>query len=292
MIKFYCGVDGGGTSCRARIIDRDFNVVGEAKRGSANILLGIAYAAQQIEDTIREAASKANIDDLSTLSVGLALAGAEQKDAWQAFMKHSHPYGSMTLNTDSYGACLGAFGKPEGAIVIAGTGSVGLLLTEGKQYQIGGREFPISDQGGGAIMGLSLIQYTLLAHDGLETSTPLSQAVLEHFNHDLDTIVSWSKKARAKDYAAFSPMIFQFSTQEDPLACQLIKETAAQIERLIFGLQQRGATGIALMGSIGERILPWLSSDALSLLVSPQSDAVSGALLMAQGDHNLYSLAS
>lgn len=36
--------------------------------------------------------------------------------------------------------------------MIAGTGSCGILLKGGKQYVVGGREFPISDQGSGAVM--------------------------------------------------------------------------------------------------------------------------------------------
>ena len=37
-IRYFVGVDGGGTSCRARISDLDGNTLGETKTGSANIL--------------------------------------------------------------------------------------------------------------------------------------------------------------------------------------------------------------------------------------------------------------
>lgn len=38
MTLYYIGIDGGGTSCRARIRDDQGNLIGEAKSGSANIL--------------------------------------------------------------------------------------------------------------------------------------------------------------------------------------------------------------------------------------------------------------
>ncbi len=290
MTRLFCGVDGGGTSCRARIIDENFNVLGEAKSGSANILLGEEFAMKAVQETIALAAKNAQIIDVSSLYVGLALAGAEQKQAWYAFMARPHPYQHLTLNTDGYGACLGAFLGNNGAVVIAGTGSVGVMLKDGQQTVIGGREFPISDQGGGAVMGLRLIQETLLAADGLRQPSLLSNAILAHFFNDLDEIVIWSKTAKPCDYASFSPQIFMHARSGDALALELLQGSANDIKRLILGLHHQGARQIALMGSIGERITPWLSSPCLELLVQPKSDAMMGAILMSQGNHNLYPL--
>ncbi|OEE69664.1 N-acetylglucosamine kinase [Enterovibrio norvegicus FF-33] len=288
MVKYFCGVDGGGTSCRARIVDEQGHFLGEAKTGSANILLGVELAMASIEDAISQAAHQAGISDLSEISVGLALAGAEQKSAWLDFMSLPQPYGHFTLNTDGYGACIGAFSGENGAIVIAGTGSVGIYLENGNQHVVGGREFPISDQGGGAVMGLRLIQQTLLAHDDLRATSSLSEYVLTHFDHDLDAIVSWSKTAKPRDYGQFSPKIFELAMQRDELAMELLQGSADDVERLILGLNRKGAKQIALMGSIGERIVSWLSPAAQALLVQPKADAMAGAILMASGDHNLY----
>ncbi|WP_407332172.1 BadF/BadG/BcrA/BcrD ATPase family protein [Enterovibrio sp. 27052020O] len=288
MRKYFCGVDGGGTSCRARIVDKSGQILGEATTGSANILLGVELAMENIQQAISKAAEQAGISDLSNLSVGMALAAAEQKDAWLAFMALPHPYQHVTLNTDGYGACMGAFNGENGAIVIAGTGSVGIYLENGNQHVVGGREFPISDQGGGAVMGLRLIQQTLLAHDDLRTTTALSEYVLAHFDHNLDAIVSWSKTAKPRDYGQFSPKVFELAVQRDELAMELLQGSADDVERLILGLNRKGATQIALMGSIGERIVSWLSPAAQALLVQPKADAMAGAILMAHGDHNLY----
>lgn len=42
-------------------------------------------------------------------------------------------------------------------------------------------------------MGLRLIQQVLLAQDGIRPHTPLCDVVMNHFNHDIDSIVAWSK---------------------------------------------------------------------------------------------------
>ncbi|MGR5141421.1 BadF/BadG/BcrA/BcrD ATPase family protein [Photobacterium sp. DNB23_23_1] len=289
---YFVGVDGGGTSCRARITDNNGHVLGEAKTGSANIILGTKLAMASIVDAIATAAASAGLgkDSFSSMSVGLALAGAEQQSAWYEFMSLPHPFATVTLNTDAYGACLGAWGGEDGAILIAGTGSCGILLKDNEQHVVGGREFPISDQGGGAVMGLRLIQQTLLAHDGLRPITPLAEHVISHFNQDIDSIVSWSKTARPCDYGQFSPTIFSHAYQGDTLGIELLNQTASDIEMWMKALTNRGAEKICLMGSIAERITPWLIPPLQQRITAPQGDAMDGALAMARANHNLYPL--
>lgn len=291
MTELYVGIDGGGTSCRARIRNAQGDFLAEAKTGSANILLGVEIAMASIIDAISDAAQQANLTkaDFSRMHVGLALAGAEQKSAWHAFMDQPHPFASVVLNTDAYGACLGAHNGQDGAIMIAGTGSCGILLKNGEQHVVGGREFPISDQGGGAIMGLRLIQQVLLGVDGIKPLTPLAQHVMATFDNEVDNVVSWSKTARPCDYGKFSPAIFEFALQHDSLAIDMLQQTAADIEMFLTSLNHKGAEQIALMGSIGERIVDWLSPPAQQWLVEPACDAIDGAIQMAgKPKHNLY----
>lgn len=291
MTLYYVGIDGGGTSCRARIRDAAGQLIGEAKSGSANILLGIDVAMASIIDAVSQAAQQGGLNetDFANMHLGLALAGAEQKSAWQAFMATSHPFASMVLNTDAYGACIGAHNGDDGAIMIAGTGSCGIYLAAGQQYVVGGREFPISDQGGGAVMGLRLIQQVLLAYDDIVEQTPLVEYVLTHFNHDVDQIVEWSKTALPRDYGQFSPQIFAYAQQGDRLAIEMLKQTAADIEMFLIALNRKGANRICLMGSIAQRIKAWLSPPVQNWVVEPQFDAIEGALMFAgKPEHNLY----
>ncbi|MCF7481370.1 N-acetylglucosamine kinase [Vibrio sp. J1-1] len=293
MAIYFVGIDGGGTSCRARIKDAEGNFLGEAKTGSANIMLGAEVAMASVIESITLAAKQSGLSqqDFSSMHVGLALAGAEHKASWNAFMSLSHPFASMTLNTDAYGACIGAHNGQDGAIMIAGTGSCGIYLKGLEQHVVGGREFPISDQGSGAVMGLRLIQQVLLAEDDIREKTPLAQHVMAHFENNVDNVVAWSKQALPRDYGQFSPAIFQHAQQGDTLAIEMLKQTAADIEMFLMALNRRGATRICLMGGIAERILQWLSPPVQKWIVEPQFDAIEGAIMFAgKPEHNLYSL--
>lgn len=291
MTDLLVGIDGGGTSCRARIRDTQGVLIGEGKSGSANILLGVDVAMSSILEAIAQASQHAGLtpQDDSRMHLGLALAAAEQKDAWHAFMAIKHPFASMVLNTDAYGACLGAHQGQDGAIMIAGTGSCGILLKQGQQHIVGGREFPISDLGGGAMMGLTLIQHTLLVQDGIKSPSSITDIVMQYFKHDIDAIVAWSKTARPCDYGQFSPQIFQCANQGDEFAQALLLQTAQDIEMYLNALIDKGAKQISLMGGIAERIQPWLSPTIKEYLVPAKSDAMEGALMMArQPQHNLF----
>ncbi len=289
-VNYLVGIDGGGTSCRARITDLNGLVIGEAKTGSANIMLGAQTAMAAVIEAIRQAATQGGLSEaaFSEMAVGLALAGAEEKQAWYAFMALPHPFAHLTMNTDGYGACLGAWCGQEGAILIAGTGSVGLMIKNGQQHVVGGREFPISDHGSGAIMGLKLIQESLLIADGIKPDSRLAQEVLAHFQHDIDAIVRWSKTAKPRDYGMFSPQIFHYANSGDELAIRLLRQTANDIEMLLDGLFDKGAEKACLMGGIAERMHQWLAPPYQARLAQPQGDAMDGALLMAGHDHNLF----
>ncbi|WP_373433217.1 BadF/BadG/BcrA/BcrD ATPase family protein [Vibrio anguillarum] len=239
MTFYYVGIDGGGTSCRARIRNEQGALLGEAKSGSANILLGVELAMQTIIDAITQTAHQSGLtkENFAQMHVGLALAGAEQKSAWHAFMSQTHPFASLTLNTDAYGACIGAHN----------------------------------------------------GEDGIGEPSSLSAHVMQHFNHDVDQIVEWSKNALPRDYGQFSPVIFSLAQQGDVLAIELLKQTAADIEMFLVALHNKGAKRICLMGSIAERILYWLSPPVQQWIVQPQFDAIEGAIMFAgKAEHNLY----
>ncbi|WP_368856164.1 BadF/BadG/BcrA/BcrD ATPase family protein, partial [Klebsiella pneumoniae] len=84
-----------------------------------------------------------------------------------------HPFASIAFTSDGVAACLGAHSGADGAIVIAGTGSIGLGFAEGRDLRVGGYGFPISDEGSGADLGLKAVQLALRAFDGRHEQSAL-----------------------------------------------------------------------------------------------------------------------
>lgn len=290
MTQYWLGVDGGGTSCRARLVDDLGNVLGEGKSGSANVMLGVEQAMASVIAAAQAACAQAGLAEtiLANTHAGLALAGAEQSEYAQAFNALAHPFASMTLDTDAFGAVLGAFNGKDGAIMIFGTGSCGLLWQQGEVHTVGGHEFPISDHGGGATLGLEVIRHALLAAEDIISASELSRHVMAHFDDDIEAVVRFSKTARPTDYGQFARPCFDLADAGDPLAVKLINAHLQDCELLLNALVRQGAKHIALMGSIGERVANMLPNHLQRFLVSPEHDAQHGGILMAkraQGQH-------
>lgn len=68
MSDLLVGIDGGGTSCRARIRDNQGQLLGEGKSGSANILLGVEVAMSAIIEAITIAAQQAGLSVMTFLA--------------------------------------------------------------------------------------------------------------------------------------------------------------------------------------------------------------------------------
>src|SRR3546814_20233862 len=92
------------------------------------------------------------------------------------------PFANVQLTSDSIIANLGAHMGGDGAILILGTGSVGLLTRGEDSLSIGAYGFPISDQGSGAALGLCAISHALRTLDGRPQPTQLSQGETTQFH--------------------------------------------------------------------------------------------------------------
>ncbi|GKX41136.1 BadF/BadG/BcrA/BcrD ATPase family protein [Pectobacterium carotovorum] len=295
----YAGVDGGGTGCRARIYQADGMPLGQGHGGRANLLLGVENVRQSVDDAIAQALKHSGLspDDVSRLKVGLALASAEHRAAYDAFLALPHPYAAQVLNTDALGACLAVNQGKDAGVVIAGTGSCGLAWQNRTITAYGGHEFPISDQGSGARLGLAALQHTYDVLQGWCAPSVLSQRIDDFFSasvapaqaaNTLDALQTFSQQAKPGDYAQFARHVFDCAQQDDTVSYSLLTQTASEIGLLLAAVARHTPPRLSLMGSIGLHIRPWLTDEWQSQLAAPMGDALDGARLIACHDYALY----
>ena len=278
------GVDGGATTCRARIVDAGGRVLGEGEGGTANPYRGLEPAIAEILAATRKALAAAGLPDqaIGTLHAGLGLAGVGQRREYESVLTHPLPFASLALATDAHTACLGAHGGRDGAILILGTGSCGWAIVDGEAHRFGGLGFPISDHGSGATLGLSTIRRALLAHDGIEPTTPLTKAVMARFDDDTDAAVAWQRDAQPRDYAALAPLVIEHAAAGDGVAVALMQGAADEATLLADALLATGTASLALMGGLAPHIRPWLPTRIQDSMVEPAGDALDGAILLAR----------
>jgi len=282
--QLYIGIDGGGTSCRARIEDAKGNVLGQGTAGPATTRIGVDSSMQAVRTASEAAAMDASLmpSALGHLIAGVGLAGIDRKGAREALMSVTHPFQDVVFASDANVACLGAHRGRDGGIVVLGTGSIGFASVKGRELRIGGYGFPISDEGSGADLGLQAVRLALRAHDGRISSGPFLLEVIEKLGSDPVALVAWAEQATATDYASLAPVALTYAEAGDPFAEEIVAEGARQAGLLIRSLVKFGAPRISLLGGLASRMVQWLSPEVAHFLSPPEADAVAGALLLAR----------
>ena len=281
----FIGVDGGGSGCRARVADRQGNMLGQGTAAPAALRFGIDRSLAAVENACGLAAADAGLaaSALRQMDAVIGLAGVGRKGLLEALMARPHPFRSVRYVNDATIACLGAHRGSDGGVVIVGTGSVGLAIVGGREIRIGGYGFPISDEGSGAALGLGAIRVALKACDGRISKTRLASEIMRRFRDDPLEVIAWMDDATATDYAILAPLVFDCAEQGDVAAVEIVREAAQEIEGLANRLFQCGTPRLALLGGLAQRMQSFLSPEVLARLVPSMGDAVDGALLLARG---------
>jgi len=286
----FIGVDGGATKCIVRLEDEAGRLLGRESSGPANI----RYSIDQTWDSIQSALDKIlqqlslSLDsDGHQFHAGMGLAGCEVLEAYQAFLKSTHPFATLVVSTDSHTACLGAHGGGDGAIIIAGTGVVGFQNQAGRTVKVGGFGFPHDDDGGGAWLGLQAVKTTLQWRDGRLPASGLAEIIYEHFGRDENRLVSWATQANSTLFAELAPFVIQQSQAGDAVSVALMHEAGRAIDRVgqaLYNAQSDLSTPLpcSLIGGITPFLIPYIGEALYSRLQPHQMSPDAGAVLLVR----------
>ncbi|MCX7279438.1 MAG: ATPase [Burkholderiales bacterium] len=282
-IHYLVGVDGGGSSTRARLTLRDGTLLGEGKAGASGLMQGIPQAWQNITLAIERAAQASTLGeqplpDLHNCALGIGIAGYNHTGWRSAFLAANPGYAHLAADSDVFTALLGAYQGQPGALVIAGTGTVAQAQhADGRRSGAGGWGFPSGDEGGGAVLGLRAVNRTQQALDGRCPPSPLTHAVLQAAGPSAEALLVWCCAAGQAEFATLAPLVFDCAAQ-DTFAAQLLDEAVHTLERLALSVDPAGQLPLAIWGSVGQRLAPRLPAYLHARLVQPQADALQGAL--------------
>ncbi|WP_246072290.1 N-acetylglucosamine kinase [Catenovulum sediminis] len=282
---YIIGVDGGGTKCRARLYSSQSGFLASGLSGPANPVRGLNNAMHSVVEACERAIQNSGIEDLplSEVHVGLGLAGVNLETVNKKVLDWPHPFKSRYLTTDLHIACLGANDTDEGAVMIIGTGSCGLSVSQQKMVQLGGHGFPIGDYAGGAWIGFEAIRYVLRSLDGVAKNSKMNAEVLSQLDCENATqIAEKMLHAKPSEFAALTPMVFDLAESGDEAAAHIIKQGAAQISALARKLLAEQPTRLSMIGGVSERIKNWLDEDVAYQIQPPIYQPDIGAVFFAQ----------
>lgn len=280
--RYLIGIDGGGTGTRARLTDAQGLMLGTAEAGPSGLALGSAPAWAQVLQAVARAFEQAALPLArpEQIAIGLGLAGAGSPARAEDFRRTAPPFAAVLLATDATAALSGAHAGRPGAIVAAGTGSVGLALHEdGHEVLVGGWGFGVGDEGSGAWLGQRAAQLAQQALDGRATAGALAQAVWRVAGDQPADLVAWCSRAGQAGFAGLASLVFEHATA-DPAAHALLVRAAAELAMLADALDPTGALPLVITGSVGLRLQTMLPAPVRARCVTAAGDATQGALLL------------
>jgi glucosamine kinase len=280
----YIGVDGGASKCKLRVEEASGKLLGEGLGGPANIRLSVQKTWESIQAPLREIlqARGISIDDPAyRFHAGLGLAGLEVNEAKINFLKHPHPFTTLSLVSDAHIACLGAHAGQAGSIIIIGTGVIAYQIQETRIAQVGGWGFPHDDEGGGAWLGLEASRLCFQFLDKRRETSPLVESVFAFFNRDKDAFITWANAANSSEFARLAPLVIQHR-EEDPHAQYLLKRASLAIQLVADALDRQASEILpcSLFGGLATFIEPLLSDTLRNRFRKPLHDPNHAALQM------------
>nr|WP_248306317.1 BadF/BadG/BcrA/BcrD ATPase family protein [Devosia oryzisoli] len=301
------GVDGGGTNCRVRLADENLETLAEVKNGRSNLQIdGGDPAFAAISDGTRDVFKAAGIDYAETANTYacFGMAGGRMDSARAAFAARPWPFAGVKVYDDIDIAHAGALGGGEGGVVIIGTGSAAMSVVGGKRYQAGGWGFHIGDQMSGAILGRELARYAVEAEDGLVEASPLTRAVIAQLGGSNQAVMTWAfatemeLKLLSRDgsegcddaligrapgeFGKLMPLMFDYLEQSDPVALKMLEIEMGYIDTYVRWFRGHGASVMAIVGGLGQRLFPQLQQRYGDYVALPQYEPLHGAVILAR----------
>lgn len=230
------GIDGGGSNLRVVVVTQDLQVVGESHAGTVNpSVIGHEAAAALIRQHMQTAIENAHLQpgDIQAVCIGVAGASADHSADWLCeVVGPIIPNAKIRPSADQEIALVGAHGKREGILILAGTGSVAYGVNPtGQAAVVGGWGYLLGDEGSGYWLGLSVLKAIAQASERRAAKTSLAEIVLHELNLEKPRdLIRWLyAQARNSEIAQLAPLVIQQADAGDAVASRLVAEAVQHL---------------------------------------------------------------
>lgn len=234
-MRFFVGIDGGGTKTRCLVGD-DSSLLGSGSSSGCNLLrVGEACARDALGAAIHEACVAAGVSPQSISRTCAGVAGAAQSEVARAVRGWLTQIvgGQIEVLGDMEIALEAAFGSGPGVVVNAGTGSIAYGRNcQGETVRAGGWGRVVSDEGSGHWIGVAAIGAALRAHARGEGSRLLEQLMATLGANSVDELIVRSNGSPAPDFASLFPVVLAAATEADSTAAGVLDRAARELANI------------------------------------------------------------
>lgn len=312
-MKYYLGVDVGGTKTHALIADENGRAVGFATNGPGN-WEGVGYAGltRVLIEVITCAARVADIPIEQIAGAGMGIGGYDWPSERQAHLDAIRPVGlkcPLEIVNDATLGILAGCSEGWGVSVVAGTGCNGRGWSKDRKREgraVGGGNFWSGEYAGGydiVARAMRAVTFQWLKRGPVTALTP---AFIDHFKaKNLADLVEGVYLQRYLCESSLVMLVFEIAKQGDPQALEVMRWAGEELGQIGVGVinqleLQEETFDVVLIGSLhdGHPLLSQTLRETI-LKVAPHANlvrlavppVVGGALLgMEQAGLNGYDL--
>ena len=287
-MRYYLGIDGGGSTTRAVLADAQGEAVAAARAGSLNYrAMGIDTARKSLQSI----ADQINMPIYAAFIGNAALSGPAPEDELHALCDGILEPEYLAMDSDLFIAleAMGVSGPC--AVAIAGTGSMvaGRAGEAGPVLTMGGWGWMLGDEGSGFHIAWEGIRAGLRGLEGSGPATALSEALCRHYGVRLtypEELIDlfYDPPKEPREVAAFA---WEVLHSDDPVAREIVSRCAESfagtVKALLRNLPENTLLGLwGGMFQISEEyraaFCAALGKEASLLPVSPEWGAVRAAM--------------
>ena len=266
MRNVIIGIDGGGTKSNLVALDAATGVrLSWATTGSINVYFG---GLEQAVENVKTGLENLLHPGDQVLAVGIGDPALDDSDPAEGAALRSQISGMLPgepycfSKSDVFMALYAFTGGQPGALLVAGTGSMGVALQkpychgqENPMLAVGGWGNPTTDPGSGFDIGTKGICAALDAFDGIGPETALCRAAMEFYGveepRQLVAVLNGEDMNRSR-IAAFSRQVALCADKDDPVSISILEKAGQVLGR--YGcslLRQMGkAAPVGAYGSV------------------------------------------
>lgn len=270
-MRYFAGIDGGGSQTSVALVDETGCVAGTGTRGPANPRsLAVEPAAENIAGAVRDAlaAAGATLGDLAGICACLAGLDTELDLPVPRLALAQLGYdGLAILENDVVGAWAATTEGAPGIVVASGTGSTALgMNARGELWRTDGWDYLLGDAGSGYAIGRAGIQTAMKALDGRHGPTLLARELGARFG-----VRDGTEKRRLVDrgpfgkleIASFAVHVSRAADDGDEVAREILaqagRDLAAQVAAIVRRLEMASeAFPLGTAGSVFNSV-PWVT---------------------------------
>ena len=262
-MKYYIGIDGGGTKTKCILTDENLNTLFENVGGPSNFLLiGAEKVSETILDHITNCCFAKNITSDLIAGIVLGTTGAGRKSDTEILERQilqdaaekNIVLNKISIESDARIALEGAFTGNAGSILIAGTGSIMFGKDEeGVIHRIGGYGRYIGDEGSGYRIGRKGLNAVARAFDGRAKQTRIIDFLSQEFSITSPEELITEVYRNNFSIPSVAPLVFEAAESGDITSQRILEDEANELLAHLSAMKLKlnvSLLKVSLIGSI------------------------------------------